>query len=473
MPLTIEDITIFCKKKGFVYQDSEIYGSLAGFWDFGPLGIELKNNIKNNWWKYFIHNNEEIVGIDGSIITHPRIWEASGHTRSFIDIAAKCPKCGYKTKLDKDELKKAKCPKCGSAYKEQGKFNIMFTTNVGPVEQESIKAYLRPETAQVIFADLKLVQENARLKLPFGIGQIGKVFRNEISPRDFLYRSREFEQMELQYFIDPKKADDCPHYEKIKNYKIKVLVAGTKKETPLSLAQLLKKKIIKNKWHAYWLYNSYQWFLHLGINKNDLRLREHRKDELSHYAKAAIDIEYNFPAGWKEIFGSHDRGQFDLTEHEKHSKKDMKLYDEETKQKILPQVIESSFGVDRTFLIVLFNAYQDDKKRGNIVLNLNPGLAPVKIAVLPLVSNKPQIIKFAKKVLDDLKKHYNCAYDQSGSIGRRYARNDEIGTPFCITIDFDSLKKKDVTIRDRNTTKQIRVKIKDLPATIYKLLYKK
>ncbi|TKJ17565.1 glycine--tRNA ligase [Candidatus Woesearchaeota archaeon B3_Woes] len=459
--ITIEDMTVFCKKKGFVYSSAEIYGGLAGFWDFGPLGVELKNNIKAEWWKFFVQNREDVVGVDGSIITNPKVWEASGHVDSFTDVYVVCEKCKKPNKIDKAEFGKVKCD-CGGKYTNQGDFNLMFKTQVGP--GKGVTSYLRPETAQLIFTNFKLVAENARMKLPFGIAQIGKAFRNEISPREFLFRSREFEQMELQYFIDPDKVDDCPFYNKIKNQKINIL---TSKEKVMSIEEMLKNKIFKNKWHAYWLSNSYQWFLSLGIDKNNLRLREHRKDELSHYANAAVDIEYKFSTGWKEIFGSHDRSQFDLTQHEKTSKKELKTYDETTNKKILPLVIESSFGVERAMLAFLFDAYNDDKKRGNIVLNLHNKLAPVKIGVFSLVN---KLNKETKQVYDILKEKAACQYDTAGSVGRRYARADEIGIPFCITFDFDSLKDKSVTIRNRNDTKQVRVKIAELKDTLKSLL---
>ena len=459
--ITIEDMTIFCKKKGFVYSSAEIYGGLSGFWDFGHLGVELKNNIKAEWWKFFVKTREDVVGVDGSIVTNPKVWEASGHVDSFTDVYVVCEKCKKPNKVDKAEFGKVKC-ECGGKYSNQGDFNLMFKTQVGP--GKGTTSYLRPETAQLIFTNFKLVAENARMKLPFGIAQIGKAFRNEISPREFLFRSREFEQMELQYFIDPDKADDCPFYNKIKNNKINIL---TSKEKLMTIEEMVKNKIFKNKWHAYWLYSSYQWFLSLGIDKNNLRLREHRKDELAHYANAAVDIEYNFSTGWKEIFGSHDRGQFDLTQHENTSKKELKTYDEATSKKILPLVIESSFGVERAMLAFLFDAYNDDKKRGNILLKLHNKLAPVKIGVFSLVN---KLNKETKQVYDILKEKVPCQYDVSGSVGRRYARADEIGIPFCITFDFDSLKDKSVTIRNRDDTKQVRIKIAELKNTLKALL---
>ena len=465
--ISIEDMAVFCKRKGFVYQSGDIYGGFAGFWDFGHLGVEMKNNLKNEWWKYFV-GREDIVGIDGSIITHPQVWKASGHVDSFSDVFVVCKKCKKAGKVDRSELGKVNCENCGGEYDiESAKdFKLMFETNVG----ESGKAYLRPETAQLIFTDFKSVYENSRLKLPCGIAQVGKAFRNEIAPRDFLFRSREFEQMEMQYFVDPDKEDECPGYGKIKNKKIKILDSN-KKESILSISEMVKKNIFKNKWHAYWLYYSYEWFVLLGIDKNNLRLREHEKEELAHYANAAVDIEYNFPTGWKEIFGSHDRGQFDLGEHEKFSKKDLKVFDEETKEKILPQVIESSFGVERAFLVFMFDSYFADKEKDNVVLKLHPKLAPVKAAIFPIVKQE-KYEKLSQEIFESLSKEWNVVHDKSGSIGRRYARNDESGTPFCITIDDESIKKKDVTIRNRDTRKQVRVKISELKNTLRKLIEK-
>ncbi len=471
--ISVEEMAVFCKKKGFIYQSGEIYGGFAGFWDFGHLGVELNNNLKSEWWKFHVSQRKDVVGIDGSIITHPQVWKASGHVDSFNDVFVVCKKCKKPGKVDRHELGKVKC-ECGGEYDEKTAkdFELMFKTKVG----ESGEAFLRPETAQLIFTNFKFVQENARMKLPFGIAQVGKAFRNEIAPRDFLFRSREFEQMELQYFVNPDKIDDCLYYDKIKNYKIKILTSESqekeKAENILSLDEMFKKKIFKNKWHVYWLYKSYQWFLKLGLNEKRLRLREHKKDELSHYANSAIDIEYEFPFGWQEIFGSHDRGVYDLTQHEKFSKKDLKVFDEEIKKKILPQVIESSFGVGRALLVFMFDSYYDDKERRNIVLRLSPRLAPIKAAIFPIVK-RPEFEKIAEEILKDLGEEWNVVYDKSGSIGRRYARNDEIGTPFCITIDEESLKRKDVTIRERDTTKQVRVKVSELRNVLRDLINKK
>ncbi|MBW3015330.1 glycine--tRNA ligase [Candidatus Woesearchaeota archaeon] len=494
MAFTIEQMAVFCKKKGFVYQDSEIYGTMAGFWDFGPLGVELKNNIKHEWWKYFVHSTPNVTGMDGSIITNKRIWEASGHAEGFSDVLIECKKCNSRLRADhviEDALKiptesmslediervikkeKLKCPKCAGEFGKPKAFNLMFKTNVGPVSDKSNEAFLRPETAQLIFADYKLVVDNSRLKLPFGIAQVGKSFRNEISPRDFLFRSREFEQMEIEFFSHPDKINECAEFDRVKEAKLNVLSADMQKKD-CKHKKVKLKTIVDNKsaskWHAYWIYKCYQWFIGLGISEDNLRIREHLDNELAHYAGACFDIEYNYSFGWKELTGNADRKQFDLTQHTKFSKKDLSIYDEETKSKVIPYVAsEPSFGVDRTFLTFLFEAYEDDKKRGNIVLRLHPKLAPVKAAILPLV-NKDKIPDMSIEIFNDLIKEHHVAFDKSGSIGRRYARNDEIGTPYCITVDFDSLKAKDVTIRDRDTTKQIRVKIKDLREVFRKLV---
>jgi len=490
--INIEEITRFCKEKGFVYQDSEIYGSAAGFWDFGPLGVELKNNIKNNWWKTFVHSREDVVGIDGSIITDRKIWEASGHTNSFVDAILECKKCKTKIRADhliEDKLKrditgmnldelnflinehKIKCPRCGGDFEKAKEFNLMFKTNIGPVEGNI--SYLRPETAQLIFANFKLVQENARLKLPFGIAQIGKAFRNEISPRDFLFRCREFEQMEIEFFARNDKINDCPFINEIKNFKFNLVTENENELREVTVEDFIDLKLT-SKWHTYWLIQAYKWFLDLGIKQENLRVRQHKKEELAHYATACFDIEYRFPFGWKEIHGSADRTQYDLTQHIKHSKKNLSIYDEELKTKVIPYVVaEPSQGLERAFLAFLFDAYTEDKKRDNIVLKLHPILAPVKVGVFPLLSNKPKIVEKSKEIFDMLKTEFHCFHDVSGSIGRRYARQDEVGTPYCITIDFDSLKNKDVTIRNRDDTKQRRVKIKDLKETLTKLLNQK
>ena len=459
MVLTIEDVSVFCKKKGFVYPNSEIYGSFSGFFDYGPLGVELKNNIKNEFWKRFVQQREDVVGIDGAIITHPMVWKASGHVDSFTDYIYRCDKC--KLMLKGEDEKGMKCPKCKGEMRNEGKFNLMFTTQVGSIGSNI--SYLRPETAQLIFTDYKLVQETARKKLPFGIAQIGKAFRNEISPRDFLFRSREFEQFEIEFFVHPNKVNDCPYINEVESMKVNVITGENQKNgkehTEMTIKQIIDKKIA-SAWHAYWLAEYYKFFIDLGIKKENLRLREHLKNELAHYASACFDIEYKFPFGWKEIHGNADRQQFDLSQHMKFSKTSLEYFDEETKEKVVPYVAsEPSQGIDRAFLAFLIEAYNDDKERGNIVLKLDPRLAPVKVGVFSLVN---KLNDKAKEVFDFLRKEFNCVFDKSGSIGRRYARADEQGIPYCVTIDFDSLEDKAVTVRDRNSTKQVRVKINDL-----------
>jgi len=491
--LTIGDMAAFCKKKGFVYPSSEIYGGFAGFWDYGHLGVELKNNIKSEWWKFHVQSREDIVGIDGSIITHPRVWEASGHIEGFEDVMLICSKCkeraradhfiqeklninveGYSADKINDIIKKnrLKCQKCGSDFEDSKKFNLMFKTNVGPKDDKNSAAYLRPETAQIIFADFKLIVDNARLKLPFGIAQIGKGFRNEISPRDFLFRCREFEMMEIEYFVHPEKTYECSYINGVLNHELNVYSAEmqekNQEQKKMKIKDTLSKKIIKTEWHAYWLALEHKWFVSLGAKADNFRIRQHLKDEKSHYASDTWDLEYNFPFGWKELQGIANRTDYDLKRHIEFSKQDLSLFDEETKKKVIPHVIaEPSQGVDRAFLVFMFDAYNYDNKRGNVVLKLHPKLAPVKAGVFPLVN---KLDKEAKKVFDLLKNEFNCKYDRSGSVGRRYARADEEGIPFCITFDFDSLKDKKTTIRDRDTTKQIRVKITELKETINKLI---
>jgi glycyl-tRNA synthetase len=467
--ITIEGMASFCKKKGIVYPSSEIYGGLSGFWDFGPLGVEIKNNIKSEWWKFHVQNREDIVGIDGSIITNPKVWKSSGHVDNFTDVYVKCKKCQKPNKLDKNEVGKVKC-ECGSDYNVVGDVDLMFKTNVGPVEGTT--SYLRPETAQLIFTNFKLAAENSRLKLPFGIAQVGKAFRNEISPRDFLFRCREFEQMEIEYFVHPDKVNDCPFLKEVLSHKINIfsedLQKKNKEAVKMSMKEALAKKIIKTEWHAYWLAIEHKWFINLGASADKFRLRQHTKEELSHYALDTWDLEYKFPFGWKELQGMANRTDFDLQQHIKFSKSDLSLFDQETNEKVVPHVVaEPSQGVERAMLVFLFDAYNDDKKRGNIVLKLNPKLAPVKVGIFSLVN---KLNDDTRKIYDSLKNIFVCKFDASGSVGRRYARADEEGIPYCITFDFDSLKDKSVTIRDRDSTKQVRVKIDKLKEVLWNLL---
>ena len=500
MTLTIDEMAAFCTRKGFVYPSAEIYGGLAGFFDYGPYGADMKNNIKQNWWKTFVHSREDIVGIDGSIITNPKVWKASGHVSCFADIMITCSndKCRNKVRADQfieEQLKfpadgmKANtinavfaennlvCPKCKSKFLPAKDFNLMFSTKVGPEEGNEHIAYLRPETAQLIFTNFKFIVENARLKLPLGIAQIGKAFRNEISPRGFLFRCREFEQMELEYFVHPDAYDKCPYTDEVLDYEIQYVDAKMQEkegenetEKKANMKKLLDKDIIKTQWHAYWLAISHKWFIDMGANPDNLRIRQHIATEKSHYALDTWDLEYNFPFGWKELTGIANRTDFDLKQHIEHSKQDLSLYDEESKKKIIPHVIaEPSFGVDRVFLVLMFDAYEDDKERGNIVLKLDSKLAPVKVGVFPLVN---KLNDDARKIYLMLKDNLVVQYDKSGSVGKRYARSDEIGIPYCITVDFESREDNCVTVRDRDTTKQIRVNIEELKDVINKLLNK-
>jgi glycyl-tRNA synthetase len=442
---TLEDIVSLAKRRGFIFQASEIYGGLAGFWDYGPLGVELLNNLKKEWWDAFVREQENIFGVDGAIIQNPKLWEASGHVAGFVDPLVDCKNCGARHRADhlagtdstdlaelKASLKDTACPNCGKKQlTEPRKFNMMMKTWVGPLEDESSTAYLRPETAGSIFTNYVNVKETMRAKVPFGIAQIGKAFRNEISPRDYIFRVRELEQMEMQYFI--RSADQEAEYEKWRQFAWDFLVKR------------------------------------LFIKESNLQWHEHDESERAHYASKAHDIYFKFPQGFKELWGTHNRTDFDLTNHMKHSGKDLQYFDEDTKEKFTPYVIESSVGLGRMLLAVLADAYQTDIVNGEdrAVLKLNPSLAPYKIAVFPLLKNKPELIKKAKTIYQALKKEYGMVmWDDNGNIGKRYRRQDEIGTPYCVTIDFDTLDNDTVTIRDRDTTKQERVKITDLASKI-------
>jgi len=480
MTKNIEEMAVFCKAKGFVYPNSEIYGGFSGFYDYGPLGVELKNNIKQSWWKTFVQNREDVVGIDGTTITHPKVWQASGHIDCFSDFMIYCKKNKKQFRADQlleDVLKinteglskggiikhirdnKKKFDLAGyDLVEEISDFNLMFKTYVGPSQTEDSVSYLRPETAQLIFTNFRAVFDTMRQKLPFGIAQIGKAYRNEISPRDFLFRTREFEQLEIEFFIHP----DSDRKEVEEDYKFNILTAKAQEENidhkVMNIKDMLKQKML-SVWHVYWLQQTYQWFIDMGVDPMNLRLREHMKDELAHYSKACYDIEYRFPFGWKEIHGNADRGQFDLNKHQDFAKKSLEVFDEETKKKVIPKVIEPSQGLDRAFLAIMFDAYNDDKDRGNIVLKLDNTLAPIKVGIFPLVN---KLNGKAREIFEMLKNDFVCFYDKGGSIGRRYARADEIGIPVCVTIDFDTLEDKSVTIRDRDTTEQRRINIDEL-----------
>ena len=457
--VTMEKIVSLCKRRGFVFPSSEIYGGFAAIYDYGPYGVELANNIKKVWWKTMVQLREDIVGLDSAIFMHPKIWQASGHLTGFADPLVECKKCHVRLRLDhllenigvpadekmtaeeigrlfKKHEAKLKCPNCsGKSFTAVKKFNLLVKSNLGDFTDDWNKepVYLRGETCQGIYVNYKNVLDTARVKVPFGIAQIGKAFRNEITARQFIFRTREFEQMEMQYFIEPDR--EMAEYEKLK----------------------------KERW---------QFYLDLGITKENLSWQKHAN--LVFYAKEAYDIEYNFPFGAKELEGVHARGDYDLSQHAKFSGQDLSYTDPITKKKYLPHIAEASAGVGRTVLAVLCDAYHEEdltpspspsKGEGGdtrVVLKLNKQLAPIKIAVFPLLKNKAELVKLAKKIYDQLKLDYLCEFDDNGNIGKRYRRQDEIGTPFCITVDFDSLEKDDVTVRDRDSMKQKRVKIEEL-----------
>ncbi len=490
----IEKIARFCKERGFVFPSCEIYGGIAGFYDYGPLGTELKKNIKDEWWNAFVRKRDDVVGIDGCTITHPKVWEASGHVECFTDPLVECKSCHKRFRADhlvedllgmgvdgvsieqvNEIIKKhsLKCPECGGELSSVKSFNLMFKTFVGPVEDEAHIAYLRPETAQLMFTNFKLVMKSARMKLPFGIAQIGRAYRNEISPRDFLFRMREFEQMEIEYFIHPEKVNDCPYLtEELLNFEMNILSAEMQmkgeKQRKMSLREALDKGIITTRWHGYWLALMYKWFVDLGVNPEKLRARQHLPEEKSHYALDTWDIEYHFPFGWKEIHGIANRTTFDLSRHMEFSGKDLSIFDEESKKKIIPYVVaEPSQGVDRAFLVFLIDAFTEED--GKVVLKLNPKLAPYKVAVLPLVA-RDGLHEKAREIHEMLKQKFTSYYDEKGSIGKRYVRQDEIGTPFCVTVDYQTLEDETVTIRFRDTKEQIRAKISELCGILEKLI---
>jgi len=443
-------IVSLAKRRGFVYPSSEIYGGFGSCYDFGPLGVELKNNIKKSWWDEMTKKQENIVGLDASILMSPKVWQASGHlTAGFADELVECKKC--RKRFRKDFIEGKKCPECNGELSESRKFNLMMKTYVGPVEDEAEETYLRAETCQGIYVNFKNVAQSTRLKIPFGICQIGKSFRNEITPKDFIYRVREFEQMEMQWF--------CP--------------ASLDKVTQINAdSDADKRGWTPDKWFEFWLKERLNWYYGLGIKEENLRTREVGKDELAHYAKRAVDIEYKFPFGWKEVEGVHNRGDWDLSNHSKASGEDLGCINEETKEKYFPNIIETSIGVDRCLLMFLCDGYEEveggrtetteAKKELEIILKINKNLAPVKAAILPLVKNKPEIVEKAKEIYNFLRQNFVCQYDESGSIGRRYRRQDEIGTVFCLTIDFQTLEDNTVTIRDRDTMKQKRMETKNL-----------
>jgi glycyl-tRNA synthetase len=473
--ISIDELTSFCKRKGFVFKSSEIYGGFSGFWDFGPLGTELLNNLRSEWWKYFVQEKENMVGIEASVLSHPKIWKASGHIASFSDVSVRCKKCKKFNKVDKEELERARCGFCsGELDKASAKdLNLMFKTQIGPVEEESVLAYLRPETAQGMFVNFKQVQETSRKQLPFGIAQIGRNFRNEIAPRDFLFRSREFHIAEFEFFINPEEKTCLLLDEEHLNVRFKFLDAESQERNTLNLREISIKDLLDEKrleeWHAYWLAEQILWFKKLGLWER-IKIREHMKQELSHYSSATFDIDYEFPFGSKEIAGNANRGQYDLNQHIKESGESLGFFDEELKKRVIPKVIEPTFGIERIFLALLCEAYFYDDKRQNIVLKLNKKLAPVKAAIFPIVKVDEKLVKISRDVFHKLKKDFFAVYDAGGSVGRRYSRADEAGIPMCITIDEQTLRDRTVTIRDRDSTEQVRIKISELEDAVKKIL---
>ena len=467
--LTIEELATFCKAKGFVFRSSDIYGGLAGFWDFGPLGVELLNNIKKDWWNFFVRKRENMVGMEGSIISHPLTWKASGHLENFSDVSVVCKKCGKANKIDKSEIGKVKCDDCSGEYEVKGEFNLMFKTSIGALNP--VDAYLRGETAQGMFLDFKNIVQTSRMQLPFGIAQIGRCFRNEIAPRDFLFRSREFHIGEFEFFIHPDEEKCNLLNENHKKLKLRFLDEETQKENKVDLKNVTIGDILNQRrlgeWHAYWLAEQIKWFN--SIELYEIKIREHTKEELSHYSSATFDIDYEYPFGSKEVAGNANRGQYDLTQHQNASKEKMEIFDEATKTKIIPRVIEPTFGMERVFLAVLTKAYNYSKNRENVVLKIPAKIAPIKVAIFPIIKNS-EYEEICKKIFDELNEEWNVVYDKSGSIGKRYARNDEIGTPMCITIDDKTKEDQSVTIRDRDTTQQVRVKIKNLKEVVSKVV---
>jgi len=415
----MDKLVSLSKRRGFIFQSSEIYGGVGSVYDYGPLGVELKRNVRSAWWEEMVHRRRDVEGVDAGILMHPAVWEASGHVEGFSDPLVECQNCHRRFRAD--ELESDQCPSCGMREKftEPRQFNLMFKTFMGPVEEDASVVYLRPETAQGIFVNFRNVQDSARQKVPFGIAQIGKAFRNEITPGNFTFRTREFEQMEMQFFVEPGTDDQ---------------------------------------WFETWRERRMEWVKSLGIRSERLRFREHGPDELAHYAKSAEDIEYRFPFGWKEFEGIHNRTDFDLGAHQARSGKKLEYVEAASGKRFVPFVIETSAGLDRTVLVLLADAYREEQvgDEERVVLKLHPKLAPTKVAVFPLVK-KDGMPEVAERIEQDLRRRFTTFYDVSGSIGRRYRRQDEAGTPFCVTVDGQSVEDGTVTIRDRDTLEQVRV----------------
>jgi glycyl-tRNA synthetase len=429
----MDALTSLAKRRGIAFPSSEIYGGLRSAWDYGPLGVELKRNVRAAWWRSMVQLRDDVVGLESAIIMSPRVWEASGHLASFSDPLVECQSCHRRFRQDHIphwepgvDPTTLRCPECGGELSEPKRFNLMFKTHMGPVEDDAAVVYLRPETAQGMFVDFRTVQQSNRMKIPFGIAQNGKSFRNEITPSNFIFRTREFEQVEMEFFVEP----------------------GTDEH-----------------WFEYWVGERLRWFTDLGIRPEKLRLRPHGPDELAHYAKAAVDIEYEFPFGWQELEGIANRTDFDLQQHQRFSGQDLSYYDQENDRRYIPYVVEPALGVERALLVFLLDAYRVDEAptaKGDMekrtVLGLHKDLAPIKVAVLPLSRNEA-LAPEARRVHDLLKSRWMTSYDDAGAIGRRYRRQDEVGTPLCVTVDFDTMTDRQVTVRDRDSMAQDRVEI--------------
>jgi len=421
-PDLLEKVTNLAKRRGFIFPSAEIYGGFRSTYDYGPLGVNMLRNVKQAWWRSMVQLRDDIVGIDAAILGPPAVWAASGHLETFTDPLVDCRKCKERWREDKID---GVCPNCGSTeFTEARAFNLMFKTQAGPVEGEGATAYLRPETAQGMFTNFANVLAATRRKPPFGIAQVGKSFRNEITPQNFVFRTREFEQMEMEYFVPPAEADQ---------------------------------------WYRYWIRTRYDWYVDLGMPVELLRLHEHAKEDLSHYSRGTTDIEFDYPWGWDELEGVANRGDYDLTQHSNASGTRLEYFDQAANERYTPYVIEPAAGATRAMMAFLLAAYHEDVVEGEsrTVLRLDWRLAPYQVAVLPL-SKKPELEGVSREVLAKLRPHFMCDYDITQSIGRRYRRQDEIGTPYCITIDFDTLEDRAVTVRDRDTTAQVRVKIDEL-----------
>ncbi len=424
--VSLEKIANLCQRRGFVFQSSEIYGGLSGCWDYGPLGIELKRNIKQAWWKAMVQDRDDMAGLETSILMASQVWVASGHVERMVDPLVECKACNQRFRADK--IEGAKCPSCGGSLSDPRNFNVMFKTFVGPVEDDAAIVYLRPETAQGMFVNFDNILQTTRKKVPFGIAQQGKSFRNEITTGNFIFRSREFEQMEMEYFVKPGTDDQ---------------------------------------WFEYWLNARLDWFVKYGVRREHLDILEHEKAKLAHYAKRVCDIMFLWPMGWEELEGVASRTDFDLKQHSTASGKVLDYYDEETKEHYTPYVIEPAVGVDRCFLAFMCDAYSEepDKDGTRVVLKFHPALAPVKAAILPL-SKKENLAAYAKDIHQSIRGQFMTQYDDTQSIGRRYRRQDEIGTPFCVTVDFQSLEDHRVTVRDRDSMQQIRIPVAELVKTL-------